>query len=96
MIELTFAWHIYLLEVSFDRLSRETDIVGYPILPLVQQLVAATPAEMAKYIHWGATTQDIMDNASILQIREGLEIVRRELDTLTSVLEKLSSDYRDT
>lgn len=51
---------------------------------------------MAKYIHWGATTQDIMDNASILQIREGLEIIGRDLDMLTCVLEKLSSEYRDT
>jgi len=92
-----FAWAcVRLLESSFDRLSRETDIVGYPILPLVQQLVEATPAEMAKYIHWGATTQDIIDNASMLQIREGLTIVSRELDTLTCILEKLSSDYRDT
>ncbi|KEF60556.1 3-carboxy-cis,cis-muconate cycloisomerase [Exophiala aquamarina CBS 119918] len=83
-------------QIDFDRLSGETDIVGYPILPLVQQLVETMPAEMAKYIHWGATTQDIMDNASILQIREGLEIIGRELDMLTSVLGRLSSEYRDT
>ena len=95
MKERTCVSYGYLLEFSFDRLSRETDIVGYPILPLVQQLVAATPVEMAKYIHWGATTQDIMDNASILQIREALEIVCRELDRLTSTLEKLSRDHRD-
>lgn len=83
-------------DISFDRLSKETDIVGYPILPLVQQLVEATPAEMAKYIHWGATTQDIMDNASILQIREGLTMVMRELDTMVDILERLSHDHRDT
>ncbi|KAK5046232.1 hypothetical protein LTR84_008375 [Exophiala bonariae] len=83
-------------QIDFDRLSRETDIVGYPILPLVQQLVEATPAEMAKYIHWGATTQDIMDNASILQIREGLQMVRRELDTMVDILQRLSSEHRDT
>lgn len=51
---------------------------------------------MAKYIHWGATTQDIMDNASILQIREGLGIVRREIDIMIDVLEKLSAEHRDT
>ena len=79
-----------------DRLSRETDIVGYPVLPLVRQLVENTPSEMAKYIHWGATTQDIMDDASVLQIRSGLRILRRELCTLVDVLTKLAQKYRDT
>lgn len=96
MYEHESAWCGCLPDDSFERLSRETDIVGYPILPLVQQLVEATPAEMAKYIHWGATTQDIMDNASILQIREGLETVRREIDNMIGTLEKLSAEHRDT
>lgn len=80
---------------SFERLSRETEIVGYPVLPLVRQLVEQTPEDMAKYIHWGATTQDIMDDASILQIREGLRIIRRELETLVGVLGRLAEKYRD-
>ncbi|KIW61273.1 3-carboxy-cis,cis-muconate cycloisomerase [Exophiala xenobiotica] len=84
------------VEIDFDRLSAETDIVGYPVLPLVRQLVEQTPPGHAKYIHWGATTQDIMDDASILQIREGLKVVRRELETLKGVLAKLAEKYRDT
>ena len=55
-----------------------------------------TPADMAKYIHWGATTQDIMDDASIIQIRSGLRIVKRELSGLVDVLKKLAEKYRDT
>ncbi|KKY15759.1 putative argininosuccinate lyase [Phaeomoniella chlamydospora] len=82
--------------VDFERLSRETDIVGYPVFPLVTQLVENTPAEMAKYIHWGATTQDILDNASMLQMRQGLKIVGRQLAELTTVLSHLSEKYRDT
>jgi 3-carboxy-cis,cis-muconate cycloisomerase len=70
--------------------------VGYPILPLVRQLVEATPAEHAKYIHWGATTQDIMDDASVLQMRQGLGIVRRHLRELETILRRLSKDHRDT
>ena len=60
------------------------------------QLVEQTPEDMAKYIHWGATTQDIMDDASILQIREGLTLIKRELQTLVGVLRKLAKEYRDT
>ncbi|KAI0430772.1 adenylosuccinate lyase [Xylaria sp. FL1042] len=82
--------------LDYDLLSLQTEIVGYPVLPLVEQLVKQVPQEMAKYIHWGATTQDIMDDASILQIRSGLRIVKRELEKLVSTLQSLSSRYRDT
>jgi 3-carboxy-cis,cis-muconate cycloisomerase len=81
---------------SYDRLARETDIVGYPVLPLVRQLVEQTPGDAAKYIHWGATTQDIMDTASVLQLRAGLVVVKRQLEELTTTLTSLSSRYRDT
>ena len=70
--------------------------MGYPILPLVRQLVEATPGEHGKYIHWGATTQDIMDDASVLQMREGLRIVRRHLDELIGILERLSKEHQHT
>ncbi|KAI0411294.1 adenylosuccinate lyase [Xylaria grammica] len=82
--------------LDYDLLADQTDIVGYPVLPLVEQLVKNVPQEMAKYIHWGATTQDIMDDASILQIQSGLQIVKRELEKLISALQSLSSQYRDT
>ncbi|KAL4868386.1 hypothetical protein BDV12DRAFT_185918 [Aspergillus spectabilis] len=84
------------ITLDFDRLARETDIVGYPVLPLVKQLVEGTPGEIAKYIHWGATTQDIMDDASMLQMKKGLQLVRRELQALAEILKGLAVKYRDT
>jgi 3-carboxy-cis,cis-muconate cycloisomerase len=63
---------------------------------LTRQLVEQTPPEAAKYIHWGATTQDIMDTASVLQLRAGLVIVKRQLSELVATLEGLASRYRDT
>lgn len=51
---------------------------------------------MSKFIHWGATTQDIMDNAATMQMRDGLKIVKGHLDELTSILRSLSQKYRDT
>ncbi len=50
------------LSLDFDRLSLETEIVGYPVLPLVRQLVEHASGDMGKYIHWGATTQDIVSH----------------------------------
>ncbi|KMO13934.1 3-carboxy-cis,cis-muconate cycloisomerase [Methylobacterium platani] len=81
--------------LDLDLLRRETDIVGYPILPLVHQLVRQC-GEAGRYVHWGATTQDIMDTASVLQIRAGLEIVEADLAALRTILADLSARYRDT
>src|SRR3954453_13092991 len=81
--------------LDFDLLRRETDIVGYPILPLVQQM-AKQCGESGRYVHWGATTQDIMDTALILQVRAGLNIIEQDISTLRGILADLSRRYRDS
>jgi 3-carboxy-cis,cis-muconate cycloisomerase len=81
--------------LDFDLLRRETDIVGYPILPLVQQMVKQC-GEAGRYVHWGATTQDIMDTALVLQVRAGLAIVEQDISTLRGILADLSRRHRDT
>ncbi len=80
---------------DFDLLRQETDIVGYPILPLVHQMVKQC-GEAGRYVHWGATTQDIMDTAVVLQLRAALGIVERDIAELRSILADLSKRYRDT
>jgi 3-carboxy-cis,cis-muconate cycloisomerase len=81
--------------LDFEELRHQTDIVGYPILPLVHQ-IARQCGEAGRYVHWGATTQDIMDTAVVLQIRKGLAIVERDIDALRGILGDLSKRYRDT
>jgi 3-carboxy-cis,cis-muconate cycloisomerase len=82
-------------ELDFEELQRQTDIVGYPILPLVHQMVRQC-GEAGRYVHWGATTQDIMDTAVVLQIRKGLAIVEKDIEALREILSRLSKRYRDT
>src|SRR6267142_4060350 len=81
--------------INFDKLRQETEIVGYPILPLVHQLSEAA-GEAGRYVHWGATTQDIMDTANVLQIRSALGIVARDLGEVLDRLADLARKYRDT
>jgi 3-carboxy-cis,cis-muconate cycloisomerase len=81
--------------LDFDLLRSETDIVGYPILPLVHQL-ARQCGEAGRYLHWGATTQDIMDTAVVLQLRAGLQIIEEDIAELCGILADLSRRYRDT
>ncbi|MGA7805237.1 class-II fumarase/aspartase family protein [Bradyrhizobium sp.] len=81
--------------LDFDLLRRETEIVGYPILPLVHQ-IARQCGDAGRYLHWGATTQDIMDTAVVLQMRKGFEIVERDIGVLRGILADLSIRHRDT
>jgi 3-carboxy-cis,cis-muconate cycloisomerase len=81
--------------LDFELLRQETDIVGYPILPLVHQM-AKQCGDAGRYVHWGATTQDIMDTAVVLQIRAGLAIIESDVAALRSILAGLARRYRDT
>jgi 3-carboxy-cis,cis-muconate cycloisomerase len=81
--------------LDFELLRGETDIVGYPILPLVHQLIKQC-GDAGRYIHWGATTQDIMDTAVVLQVRDGLRVIEEDIDELRRILARLARKYRDT
>lgn len=82
-------------KIDMERLKHETEIVGYPILPLVNQLSKICGPE-GEYMHWGATTQDIMDTATVLQVREALLLIERDLHSLDEILDSLAERYRDT
>jgi 3-carboxy-cis,cis-muconate cycloisomerase len=63
-------------------LRREAKRVGTIVIPLVGQLmanVAARNAESARYVHYGATSQDILDTARILQLRTAIPSVQNRL-----------------
>ena len=79
----------------FDLLRHETEIVGYPILPLVHQ-ISKQAGESGGYVHWGATIQDIMDTAVVLQIRDAFALIESDMDKLRATLADLSRRYRDT
>src|SRR5437764_11892843 len=79
--------------LDLARLKRETETVGYPILPLVRQL-ADRAGEGGRWLHWGATTQDIMDTATVLQIREGLALIEADIAAIRGHLATLARRYR--
>jgi 3-carboxy-cis,cis-muconate cycloisomerase len=52
--------------------------------------------EAGEYVHWGATSQDISDTATLLQCREGLGIVRRDLRAIRTALAELATEHAET
>ena len=81
--------------MDLAKLKAETDLVGYPIVGVVHQL-ANQVGEGGRYVHWGATTQDIMDTAAVLQIRDALALVEADLAGLDAALASLAARHRLT
>jgi 3-carboxy-cis,cis-muconate cycloisomerase len=82
--------------IDMAKLKEATERIGYPVLPVVQQLVKLCKNGLGEWSHWGATTQDITDTATIMQIREALDIIEKELNGISDALAKLAKKYRDT
>ncbi len=83
-------------EIDMAKLKEATERIGYPVLPVVQQLVKLCQGKLGEWSHWGATTQDITDTATILQIKEALALVENEIEGICDALAQLARKYRDT
>ena len=82
--------------IDWDTLKKRTEIVGYPILPIVEQLSKNVDDEYGQYCHWGATTQDIMDTADVLQMKKGLNLLSTDLNAISNALSKIVKKYIKT
>jgi 3-carboxy-cis,cis-muconate cycloisomerase len=69
--------------------------VGYPVVGLVAELSRAA-GEAGAWTHWGATTQDIMDTATVLQVRDGLALIDAELQAVLAALAGQAEKHRHT
>ncbi len=88
--------HVKVDEYDIDKLKKETERIGYPVLPVVAQLVRLCKDGLGEWCHWGATTQDITDTATILQIRESLDLIEKDIYAISDALAMLAKKYRDT
>lgn len=81
--------------LDIARLKSDCENVGYPIVGLATQLAHVCEGDAGGYVHWGATTQDIMDTAVVLQVRRGLELVEQDLVACIDRLGALAREHRD-
>jgi 3-carboxy-cis,cis-muconate cycloisomerase len=88
--------HCSASEYDMAKLKQQTERIGYPVLPVVQQLVARCRDNLGEWCHWGATTQDITDTATILQVREALALVEADINAIADALADLAGRHRDT
>jgi len=77
-------------------LYREAAIAGTPAIPLVRILTAQVKGDAQKFIHWGATSQDAIDTALILQMRDGLDLLAEGLLGICAACATLAEQHRHT
>src|SRR5262245_6062288 len=83
-------------KINLESLVKGTVRSGFPIIALVQEIRKAVGGEAASYVHWGATTQDIMDTASVLQLRAAIRLYKERLREAARYLSELANRHRVT
>ena len=81
------------------ELARAAKLAGNVAIPLLKALiglVAQTDKDAARYVHWGATSQDAIDTGGVLQLRQALKIIASDLDRLAAALAALATKHRST
>src|SRR5258708_1439573 len=84
---------------DMEALSRGAAAAGNPAIPMVKALTAQVERkdhDAARFVHWGATSQDAMDTGLVLQLRNALELIDAGLANLSDALARLAGKYKGT
>jgi len=77
-------------------IKRGVDKTVHPLVSLIWQLSEHCEGDAGGYVHWGATTQDVMDTAIVLQVKESYPLFEATLNELIAVASSLAQKYRNT
>jgi 3-carboxy-cis,cis-muconate cycloisomerase len=83
-------------EFDLDAIGREARAAGNPVPALVRAIAAQVGGDGARYVHWGATSQDIVDTATMLVARRALDLIRADLDAVADACAALADRHRAT
>jgi 3-carboxy-cis,cis-muconate cycloisomerase len=84
---------------DLEALSRGAAAAGNPAIPMVKALTALVESndhDAARFVHWGATSQDAMDTGLVLQLRSALELLDAGLTNLSDALARLAGQHKRT
>jgi len=86
---------------QFDlaSIAKESALAGNAAIPLVKMLtetVARQDKDAARFVHFGATSQDVIDTGLVLQMRDALDLLEKDLGWLSETLAALATTHRKT
>jgi 3-carboxy-cis,cis-muconate cycloisomerase len=76
--------------------ARRTATLTVPVVKALTDQVATRDPRAAEYVHWGATSQDVLDTAMVLQLGEALPPLLKAIDGIVAALAKLARKHRST
>ena len=82
--------------LDLPAMKRDFDVTWNPVMPLVDALRKVLPPRAGRWVHWGATSKNIIDTATALQIKDTYAVVLAEVDTIADILANLAVKHRDT
>ena len=91
--------HCKVADFDLQELARASRTAGNVAIPMVKQLtkvVRQTDPAAARYVHWGATSQDAIDTGVVLQLRDAFGWFEREMEATCVVLAQHVRKHRDT
>ena len=77
-------------------LRQSTEKNGVPVAGLVREFRAHVGGRASEWIHWGATSQDILDTALVLQLQDALALLEAVLREVCAHLARLAAEHRET
>jgi 3-carboxy-cis,cis-muconate cycloisomerase len=83
-------------DLDLAALGQDTAIAGVPTIPFVKAVQKKLPKALEPAFHKGTTTQDVLDTALVLQMREAFDLIARELDAILAGLAELAREHRLT
>ncbi len=85
-------------EVEIDPLELSLDAAEHasPVVPLVQALRVRVGAELARYVHLGATSQDILDTAAMLVAHRACGAILEDAGAASTAAARLADEHRET
>src|ERR1700730_42453 len=82
-----------------QKLAEAAATAGNLAIPLIKQLkalVTVANKDAAGFVHWGATSQDAIDTALVVQLREALTLISDDVDKLCGAFAKMADQHRRT
>jgi 3-carboxy-cis,cis-muconate cycloisomerase len=82
--------------IDMEEMKRQLAHTHHCIMALIRGLQKACSPQAWEFIHWGATTQDIMDTGTVLQLRDANDLVVRDLRETFRLLAKIAQKHKHT
>ena len=82
--------------VKIDRVKEIESETKHDLMAMVKAMTEQCKGDAGKFVHYGATSNDIVDTATALQIKAAIEIIQKDVDSFIVTLAKLAKRERDT